>query len=456
MTKVCDALGIPIGLRLSDDGISASRFATKEREDWPKVEAEISSGRWTHFAYWALNRQSRQLAEWAHFRDLCRKHGVRWITRGGQVLDLNDSGTRIGLGVQKILDEEFSEALSEDIRRTLTARAVAGRPHGRHGYGYRRVYSTDRQQILSVEIVAEEAEVLRWAADAVLRGHALIPLCRELNEAGVPSPAQAIRVRLGREPGEGKWESTALRKLLLSPRSAGLREHKGDLYPADWEGIWTTDYRRRLIGVLKDPRRNDRRGRPGRIAHWLSGVLVCSLCHSAMRHRTANGATYTCAGCTKVSIRASAVEDALCGALTVAVDPGFLRRRADPQVGATRAERAVLQQRLDEIEAAILAGDMPAVMGGRLAMDLTQKVAALTDLLDALAGPTPLHIPTPEELERDWPEMTPAQKRTLFLHVLGRVEVTPSGRNRWLPPMSRCRLVEGDERLRDIAARLAS
>lgn len=454
MAVICDRLGLPIGRTIKETG-SASEFRTNAREGWVDVETEIKSGRWTHFAAWALSRQSRDLAEWATFRNLCRQHGVRWITRTGQILDLTDSGTRIGLGVQAILGEEYVQELSDAVRRTLNSRATDGLPHGRNGYGYSRTYNA-KGKVTGAVIVREEADVLRWAAAWALKCTDLRALVRILNDGGVPSPAQAIRARTGEEPGEGKWDSTALRKLLLSPRSAGLREHHGKLTPGQWEGIWTPVYRGRLIKVLTDPKRNDRKGRPGAIAHWLSGALVCDICDDPMRHRAANGGTYGCAGCTKVSIRASAIETELFGFLTVAVDPGFLRRRADPRIGSLRAERDELSARLEEIEAAILAGDMPAVMGGRMANNLTQQVAALTDELDSLTGPTPLDIPTPDELVRDWDSMSPAQRRTLWLHVVGRVRITPAGRSRWLHPMSRVSMPDADEKMRALAAQMAT
>jgi site-specific DNA recombinase len=73
----------------------------------------------------------------------------------------------------------------------------------------------------------------------VLRGESLRSIVMDWNERGVKTV------------GSGKWQGSMIRRVLMSPRIAGLKEHRGEIvgeatWPAiidratmiDWSGCW--------------------------------------------------------------------------------------------------------------------------------------------------------------------------------------------------------------------------
>jgi site-specific DNA recombinase len=82
----------------------------------------------------------------------------------------------------------------------------------------------------------------------------------------------------GRESKIDKWQVSTLRRVLISPRIAGLREHNGEVVgKAVWPAIIDEATHERLVGLLKDPiRRPLNFGRPR--LHPLAGLLYRASC----------------------------------------------------------------------------------------------------------------------------------------------------------------------------------
>jgi site-specific DNA recombinase len=74
----------------------------------------------------------------------------------------------------------------------------------------------------------------------------------------------------------GRWAGSTLRRVLVSPRIAGLREHNGEVAgEAMWPAIIDRATHDRLVGLLGDPsRRRDNFGRPR--VHPLVGLVYCA------------------------------------------------------------------------------------------------------------------------------------------------------------------------------------
>ncbi len=74
-------------------------------------------------------------------------------------------------------------------------------------------------------------------------------------------------------PAGKVWSSTSLRRALLAPRTAGLREYRGEVIgPAAWPAILDQTTRKRLVELFaRDDRK--RQGRPR--TYLLSGLATC-------------------------------------------------------------------------------------------------------------------------------------------------------------------------------------
>ncbi len=103
---------------------------------------------------------------------------------------------------------------------------------------------------------------------------------------------------------ECAWAAPTLRKVLLSARIAGLREHGADpsgkvlgaLTPAVWEGAIDRQTWDHVRSVLLNPERLTLRNTPTK--YLLTGLIFCGVCRERLsaRPRDAHTKQYVCAG----------------------------------------------------------------------------------------------------------------------------------------------------------------
>ncbi|MBV9515245.1 MAG: recombinase family protein, partial [Mycobacteriaceae bacterium] len=82
---VCDRNGWPIGEVLTDNDRSATRFATRERSEYRRLQEILRKG--DVLVTWKASRAQRDLTACVALRDLCAKRGVLWCY-SGKVFDL--------------------------------------------------------------------------------------------------------------------------------------------------------------------------------------------------------------------------------------------------------------------------------------------------------------------------------------------------------------------------------
>jgi site-specific DNA recombinase len=114
-----------------------------------------------------------------------------------------------------------SQRVKDSVERNARAGKRTGggsRPFGykiiRHdlGEGARRRY-----RIIGEEIEPAEAEAIKEAATRVMRGESIRSIAFDFNGRGVKPVAG------------GRWAGSTLRRVLVSPRIAKLREHRGEI-----------------------------------------------------------------------------------------------------------------------------------------------------------------------------------------------------------------------------------
>ena len=60
------AARLAIADRYADPGLSASRFATKDRPEYKRLLADVEAGKLDVVVLWESSRGGRELAAWAH------------------------------------------------------------------------------------------------------------------------------------------------------------------------------------------------------------------------------------------------------------------------------------------------------------------------------------------------------------------------------------------------------
>jgi PmbA protein len=287
--------GGALGEPLRDDGRSGYSL-TVERESYERLLQDIAARRVDAVLTYKDDRLFRRDRERLRFSDTCDAAGV-WLvaTADGTDFDLTTADGRKQFREKGSAAEYYSDLLSERLRDHHERLALDGKDSGgERPFGFEQ----DR-----VTIREDEAGLIREAARRVIEGESLRSICADWNSRG-------LRTSQG-----GLWRPTRVRRMLTSPRYAGLREHHGKVVAqAVWPAILDRKTFDHVAAILADPARRTVQSTARR--HILPGFLICGECQAPLRSHKTNGAmrVYRCVsgpngqGCGKVSIAARPLE----------------------------------------------------------------------------------------------------------------------------------------------------
>ena len=422
--KLAEIKGFKVG-KVHDTDVDLSGFDITVRrpgyeELWERVEQRATDA----VIFWKIDRVARNAREFLRFVDHCEKHGVALIS----VNEPFDTTTPIGRAIVAIL-AVFAELESATIGlRVRSARAHAAKA-GRYKGGGPRPWGYTR----SMEIIPEEAEVIRDAAERILRGESLGSIVKEWNERGVPQPNRA-RV----------WRPGNLSKMIRRPHLAALNPHRGELFEGDWEPILDRAVYEALAASAK-------RQAPSRRSYFLSGGLIRCACGGKMVAHPANGKRrYWCSneagytGCGKVSIDAEAAEDFMRDATFAALETPELRAALEEREAGDDSGRELLaalrlvEQRMEEAGREYAQGSIPMAALRAATDELERQATELRRRLET-AGRQPVLTPG-RDPAKEWEARDTEWKAKLVGAVWECVEVAPAARRtRWDDPKERLR-----------------
>ena len=272
-----------------------SAWRGKVRPQYDAMLDDLADGRLDAIVVYHQDRLTRTPAEFEEFLAACEKARMRRFTT---VVGPGDLGQADGVMVARItaaVAANASDSASRRIRRKNDERAAKGLPHnaGERPYGY---------ELDGVTVRPEEAAVIRDLAARALAGEPLTSLTLWLQAQGIKTST-----------GLNDWRTPTLRNLLIGPRIAGLRLHRGEVVGRGiWPAIISEDDHRAIVSKLTDPARLTNRS-PRRYA--LSGILRCKLCGAKMVSNSSHGRRrYACkkgpdfGGCGKVYIAADSLD----------------------------------------------------------------------------------------------------------------------------------------------------
>jgi DNA invertase Pin-like site-specific DNA recombinase len=266
------AHGWTLGAPYRDLG-SASRYARKDRDEFVQLVADLEAGSFNAdvLMMWENSRGSRRVGEWVELIELLVTRQVQvHVTSHDRTYDPTLRRDWRALMDDAVRAEDEVRQTSERVRRAAAANAVAGKPHGKTPYGYKRNYTViGRSKEIEQIIEPDEAAVVRELFDRFERTLSINAIARDFTERG-------IMTRTGLP-----WTPQHLRKLLRNPTYAGWRMHNGERFEAVWPKLIN---RRQFLAVqriLDDPARVTRR--PGWGIHLLTGTVVCDVCGGGLR-----------------------------------------------------------------------------------------------------------------------------------------------------------------------------
>lgn len=309
---------------LVDNDVSA--FSGRRRPAYEDLLDRLRGGGVGAVVVWHPDRLHRSPRELEVFIDLVEASGVAVATVRAGAYDLTTATGRMTARIVGATARYESELKSERARRKSLESAQLGvtttggcRPFG---------FEADR-----VTVRESEAVLVRESAARVLAGESLRSVCRDWVGRGVVSAA-------------GKaWRPTGLRRMLVSGRVAGLREHRGVVVgDAEWEALISTADWRRLTSLFAD--RRDGLVVPRR--YVLSGLLRCGRCGAVLSSRPRGDGVrrYVCAksvgsvGCNGCAIVAAPVEELVIEAVLLRLESGELLRALTSPVGVAVLDTA--------------------------------------------------------------------------------------------------------------------
>ena len=283
------------------DPISASRYAHKAREDWPKLVADVQHDRADVIWLWESSRGDRRASAWLTLLEDCRDHGVRiYVESHHRLYDMDIPRDWRTLAEDGTDSEYESAKTSLRLIRSAAERAAAGQVNGRAPFGYHRRYELNpagKRVSLGQEPHPDEAPIVEEIIARVAAGESLRSIAASLNERGVPTPRGA------------QWSTTQVRLIALNLAYIGKRVHApgsrkcrsvpgpgAAVYDAAWPALVDEPVFYAARRILLDPARTTTR--PGKAKHLLSLLATCAVCGGKLtvtyRLREGRQPSYAC------------------------------------------------------------------------------------------------------------------------------------------------------------------
>lgn len=420
--ELCEKNGwTPVEPIYVDDDRSA--YSGKPRPGYVALLDAVKAHKVDVVVAWAPDRLTRSTLDLESLIDTVEAAKVDIATVQSGVYDLSTPSGRMSARVVGAVARYESEHKSARLRAKAAEIAATGRVGGggSRPYGFDDDRRTHRRS---------EAKIIREVAGRIVAGETIRGVVADLNRRGVPTVS-------------GKaWTVTSLHRILIAPRTAGLRQHQGQtIGKAEWKPILDETTHHQLRAILLDPER--RKNHTAR-KYLLTGYLRCGLCDAKLvaRPRSDKARCYVCAsgpgfgGCGKIRSLSEPLEDLVAAMIAEAVDSGALAAASTAEPTDDDIATTVEITRLDaELDA--LADDYA---DGAISRDAYKKAAARlearrVDAQQALSASATQDrrsgvLTDPVPLGQRWPDMNFDQRRVVVDAVVDRIVVGPAVRGR--------------------------
>lgn len=438
--------------------VGASRHSRGRRDDFAQLLVDLRTGAFgaDELWLWEHSRGSRKVGEWVTLIEACESADVHvWVTTHRRVYDPSNARDRRSL-LEDAVDSEYeSGKISERARRAARANAVAGRPHGKHLYGYRRAYDPKTRALLRVVLDEVAAPIVAEIFTRFADGEGAAAIALDLTHRDVRVPADhAYQQRTGTPPERLRvWRHRTVCHLLANEGFLGHRvsavghARVDNAWPAVIDEVTWWRCKARLDGRTPSPSYAAR--------HLLSGLVTCGKpgCDSPMTYHlgAVHGGppkpNYVCVARSHNSRKAGQWSpnleqcDGLEGQVVEAVlrvwdaDQRLDRTSEDPRVGELAAALSAMNDRLADYRKAGASADGPSPAAVAVVeQELAPKIAATQRQLDALRAHDVLPDLGGLTLREVWalPESHPrhlplAQRRTIIAASVA-ITVLPTSR----------------------------
>src|SRR5215211_7198051 len=319
--------------------IASAHNEKAKRPEFENALIDLKAGRIDGIIAWKVDRLTRRRSQVRKLLTLLEESGGRLATVV-EGIDTADPAkreiTEIALAIYAGSAESESEAIGERVSLMHLDRARKGlvQPSSVRPFGHDESWQA---------LVPAEVKVLHEAAERLFQREAPFSIAADFTAREIPKPS-----------GKANWNSSVLRRMLLSPRMVGKREYGGTLYELEGvPSIFDLATWEKLCAVLAK-----RGARSGPVeTHLLSSIALCGICNRTMASSTSGRKsvkTYVCRprfegdeACRKISVSAPHAEQRV-SELVVAFLADkervtkLLRRAAGPELDS-------IQERIAEL-----------------------------------------------------------------------------------------------------------
>ena len=403
-----------------DNDISA--YSGKKRPSYERMLEDVKNGRIDVIVTWHSDRLHRQPKELEEFITICESTKVQVSSVQAGYLDFSTPGGRVNARIIGGMARYESEIKSERIKRKAKQSALEGKPWGRsqRPFGFEEDYLTVRES---------EAVIIREMADRYLAGESMNSLARSLSERGIRTSTGSV------------FGHQQLRRILVSPRWSGRREHLGEIVAdAIWPAIIEPEKQDLIRKILLDPARtNDKKAR----RYLLSGgLIICGVCKQTMiSHPKEDVRRYICRkdqitngkACGKIYIKADWVEELISeGILMRLANPVLFLKLQNKTSGDKSKDLALneykkLSAREVELGELFAEGGITKEAFSAASKKLKANLKDLDMVLNSYAvnQVNKLHIEKAQDALKNWEHLSLDQQRATIKLVLDRVEIMP-------------------------------
>lgn len=414
--KVCQDSGWEVAGVYVDNYVSA--FKRKViRPEWERLLGDLGTGAVDGLVVYDLDRLARQPIDLERLIRIYEDRPSLVFANVNGLLNLRTSEGKTTARIQIAMANKSSEDTARRVARKHLESAQAGIPvGGTRPFGWR----PDRRTL-----DPEEAALIRQAVQDIIGGVGVHTITRQWIERGVLSPAGM------------PWNRASLRRMLLSPRLAGYRVHRGEIAtdPAgnpvrgQYEAVLDEATWRQVVAVLT----TDKGFVPhiGGRKYLLAGLVRCALCGSVMNGNAApNGHSYRCepptrGGCGKVSVNGPALDKMITDAVLTRMAQDD--EEPDPEPWEREDELADLRERLAEVMKQYRQRDISIGVAFGLMKDLEADIKALeaehrAHEREQARRAAPVTVP------EDWPALDMERRRAVVERYVQAVLIRPPTR----------------------------
>lgn len=392
--------GVTLAEPYQDQG-SASKYAQRGRDDFDRLMSDLQNGAFdaSILWLWESSRGTRRMGEWASLLDLCEDRGILiHVTSHERTYNPANYRDRETLLTDGVNSEIEARRLSARTVRAINANARDGKPHGICPFGFQRDYEVRRGKLVPTRQYAhpEHAPLIVELFERVWAEDAFMAIEADWKKRGIVSRDRMVK---GKPVPGIPFSAATLRTMITNAAYVGLRNNKGTLVKASWDGLVSEALFWDVQSLISDPSRINHR--PGGAHHAFTSALVCDKCSGPATVRyDRKEPQYECKkGCWRAS---KAEIDAIL--LGDAGQPGvileYLARRdvyealdADDESGEAAEIRGALARArtdLKEVEAAAPETLAEERRFARRTERLEAQIAELQKRRDELARPTKL------------------------------------------------------------------